>query len=82
MVEGVMDREHGDWSGAFAENWWLSPGGLMRCCTQSFASACNEAVNNGLPEPDVGHRIKCEHCPDTWIVRGEDGVWKWDRPRT
>lgn len=64
------------------EGWWLRPGGLMRCCTASFRSVRTETINNGLPEPAVGDKIKCEHCPDTWIVRTEDGAWERDHPRT
>ena len=55
----------------------LAIGGLMRCCTDTWAG-----VVETIPDPQDGEVIRCRYQPDdpTHRMVRDGGIWKWAGP--
>ncbi len=57
----------------------LNPGGLMRCCTETWNDTMIEWRDVHSKPPKDGDTIQCKYgkSSDHRMIR-KDGVWRWD----
>ena len=51
----------------------IRPGGLMRCCTGTYAEIAPPARMTS-----EGDMLACSYCAHSMIVK--DGAWEWNDP--